>query len=488
MSAKENNKKIVAGGVILFLLLVLGLSFYPSFTADTYIHFNRTWMESAINMSRRNGRPFISLFFILMGSLHQAPELYLLISSCLALCFLGLSVWCLARLLEKTEVASSLMAPFLSLIILVNPFILSYFLFVERGMMMFALLMAILATYIRICKPITHWLLVSTVLATVSMLTYQSFTSLYLMLCLCFAVEKRDVKTAIRSFLISSIPFVVSGLVSLFYLKLFGIGRFNLENLGLLARMLRFLKSLIKSYILGFNIGPDGFLLFSLLLAIGYLLWRVKRQLNGTAAEKTRAKLILLALPLLFLLPSVQSLVARAGSGARSTYSAACLFGLFLLLARLDFKKAKLVKGTLVTLYLAVFTLTFNKIFLQQIVVTQLDQNRMQVVQQMVRDYEEKTQIKVTKRAIYTDAHPQLDNQYTDFIDSHSGILNTGNLVKSPVTNLDPFSIYTYMTGEKLEKTEKDSAIKAYFKSKDWSTFSPDQIIIKGDTIHMAVY
>ncbi|HFI2430908.1 hypothetical protein K6V33_02820 [Streptococcus suis] len=106
----------------------------------------------------------------------------------------------------------------------------------------------------------------------------------------------------------------------------------------------------------------------------------------------------------------------------------------------------------------------------------------------MVRDYEEKTQIKVTKRAIYTDAHPRLDNQYTDFIDSHSGILNTGNLVKSPVTNLYPFSIYTYMTGEKLEKTEKDSAIKAYFKSKDWSTFSPDQIIIKGDTIHMAVY
>lgn len=445
-------------------------------------------MESAINMSRRNGRPFISLFFILMGSLHQAPELYLLISSCLALCFLGLSVWCLARLFEKTEVASSLMAPFLSLIILVNPFIISYFLYVERGMMMFALLMAILATYIRICKPITHWLLVSTVLATVSMLTYQSFTSLYLLLCLCFAVEKRDVKTAIRSFLISSIPFVVSGLVSLLYLKLFGIGRFNLENLGLVARMLRLLKSLIKSYILGFNIGPDGFLLFSLLLAIGYLLWRVKRQLNGTAAEKTRAKLILLALPLLFLLPCALSLVTKAGSGARSTYSAACLVGLFLLLARLDFKKAKLVKGTLVTLYLAVLTLTFNKIFLQQIVVTQLDQNRMQVVQQMVRDYEEKTQIKVTKRAIYTDAHPQLDNQYSAFTDSDSGILDSGKLVESPITNLYPFSIYTYMTGKEFEVIEQDSDIKAYFESKDWSTFSPDQIIIKGDTIHMAVY
>lgn len=488
MSTKENNKKIVAGGVILFLLLVFGLSFYPSFTVDTYIHFNRTWMESAINMSRKNGRPFISLFFILMGSLHQAPELYLLISSCLAFCFLGLSVWLLARLLEKTEVASSLMAPFLSLIILVNPFIISYFLYVERGMMMFALLMAILATYIRICKPITHWLLVSTVLATVSMLTYQSFTSLYLMLCLCFAVEKRDIKTAIRSFLISSIPFVVSGLVSLLYLKLFGIGRFNLENLGLVARMLRLLKSLIKSYILGFNIGPDGFILISLLLAIGCLLWRVKRQLKGATAEKTRAKLTLLALPLLFLLPSVQSLVARAGSGARSTYSAACLVGLFLLLARLDFKKAKLVKGTLVTLYLAVLSLTFNKIFLQQIVVTQLDQTRMLVVQQMVRDYEEKTQIKVTKRAIYTDAHPRLDNQYTAFTDSDSGILDSGKLVKSPITNLYPFSIYTYMTGEEFEGIEQDCDIKAYFESKDWSIFSPDQIIIKGDTIHMAVY
>lgn len=44
------------------------------------------------------------------------------------------------------------------------------------------------------------------------------------------------------------------------------------------------------------------------------------------------------------------------------------------------------------------------------------------------------------------------------------------------------------MTGENLERVERDSAIKAYFKSKDWSTFSPDQIIIKGDTIHMAVY
>ena len=44
------------------------------------------------------------------------------------------------------------------------------------------------------------------------------------------------------------------------------------------------------------------------------------------------------------------------------------------------------------------------------------------------------------------------------------------------------------MTGKEFEVIEQDSDIKAYFESKDWSTFSPDQIIIKGDTIHMAVY
>ena len=61
-------------------------------------------------------------------------------------------------------------------------------------------------------------------------------------------------------------------------------------------------------------------------------------------------------------------------------------------------------------------------------------------------------------------------------------------MVSAFTTSWSQLEAMNYYQGTSYEAAEVDSDIEEYFASQDWNTLSVEQLIFKGDTLHICVY
>ena len=94
----------------------------------------------------------------------------------------------------------------------------------------------------------------------------------------------------------------------------------------------------------------------------------------------------------------------------------------------------------------------------------------------MIKEYEEKNKVEVTKISIYQDKNLSYVYQ---------GLFSTGDI---NITGFSPdwsvSRMINYYNNRNLLETENDKQIKEEFEANDWNDFNENEVIIKGDTIH----
>lgn len=177
--------------IALLVLLFFGISIYCSYATDSYPFLLNDLQATAKDMLVRNGRPVLAALYALYA-LSSAPiHCFYYVSSALALLFLGLALWLLSRRLQAYIPGENrrILVSFLSI---ANLFIIEYFMFIEKGGFMLAILLntagaCCIEALLRTGKKRYAGFALAAVLGAV--FTYQGTAALFVLLCLPFVLH-----------------------------------------------------------------------------------------------------------------------------------------------------------------------------------------------------------------------------------------------------------------------------------------------------------
>ena len=474
--------------ITVLILLFFGINIYFQFATDTFPTLQLGFIDRAADMFSRNGRPLIALIYGIWGVLNLPSHLFYYFSSASALILLGGAVWLLQKILQKYNLKENTRI-LLAFTAIANIYILEYFMFIEKVGFMLAIFLCILGVYF-IEKFFRERRLKQLILAAIMLIltifTYQCAVALFVILSIPFAFKyaKKFKDYALNIISIGACYGLAVLLDLLAFKTIFASQRMG-ENVNLLQNLKSVLKVLPSNLITTFNILPKGLfviILATLITATVILAFKHKNKFLQIIN-------IIVIIGASFIFPVATIIQGSSGWTPRVVYPLASIvsvlaINLFINLALKNNQYSKnccklavvLLGIILISQYVA-----FNKINIDKYQLNALDQYRYQIIGQAISEYEESTGDKIAQVAFYYDANTSYP-QYT-------GLYLGGDMIVSDFdTNWSDAAALNYYLGTDYARIAQTPEYAEYFASKDWTTFSQDQLIFDGDTLHICVY
>lgn len=466
---------------LIAVLLLFGTDFVLEYATDTYTSFmTSTWKH----MFYGNGRIVNGIVYYLLEKLISLSENTVYsISYGSAVIFLTLSVFATAKRI-RAFCTNPYWNVFLSAAIVSGLFIIELFLFIEKGLFMFGLL----CTVIAFDQTISYWTdqksshLAAALLALlISVFTYQVIPGIYVVLCLPFILYySKDFQNFIKNnLLVAGIYGITLGINLIITSFLFNSERAAMD-VSLSIAMIQTIRTAIIYTIRSGYVAPVGF--FALTIAFPLVI-RVFGAIRTKSIKPVLQVIYLCAgvcftafLPFLFVTDDF---------ALRIMYPYSALPGVLWLSIFLCEEERTVVfsrQRTFSVLFLFVFLVqmgSFNNIFIDRYKCNQSDQMLCEIIANRIDQYETASGLDVKYISFYYDASPE--PSYRN--------LNSSQLIFRSFyySWSDNYALRLY-TNKKIKRIQSDEKWESYFSEKNWDTYSDDQLIFDGHTLHVCVY
>lgn len=482
--AKKNYKLFFCSFTL--SLLFFGINYIMEYATDTYATFYNS--GSWEYMLYENGRVFNALIYYIIETLKIPNGYTYKLSFCFAFLFLTIAVWLFGSLLLNF-CQNELLCSAISFMTIANIYSIEYFLFIEKGLFMLAILLCTLAAFCTIKyfmppHPSKMYLFLTLLCLIWAVFIYQAILGLYVILCLPFILKySRNIKQFFIFNLITAslygIPLLTAYLIMRFC--------FYSSRMGSVGNIFHNIRSVFPqilkiSYDTLFYIPSKILVIFFLILSVTFfvLLFLHRKEKN----------ILLLVFSFLYLVAgTVFTGFFPAFSGISSDfvpriiYPYGCMFGVLCvwLIAEYNFtylKHYQYALGSIILLILGCQYLLFQSVFIERYKANEADRYYCEIIQNKIQEYEAETNITIDTICFYKDKSLRwfdmgLDNDMTP----RSQSCGWSNL-----TSLNIYLYKDYKKGEPLAEYEE------YFSQFNWDTYSEKQLIFQGNTLHLCVY
>lgn len=499
------NKKIIYVSTLL-ILLYFGVDLSIEFATDTY----PTFMHSDIweYMLFTNGRIVNGIIYYLFTVAALPATVVYSISYISALLFLDLSICIYGHILYKVR-KDAFLSAFLAFIIIVNPFSIEYFLYIEKGLFFCAIFLCTLASYftIRFFNTNSPKYLLDTLIALIfAVFMYQISLGLYVILCLPFVISASTLPTEEANnnrFLKPLTIFIKRNIIlALMYGLVLGSAYFVTDILfkservtsrsGFSFRVFPVLSNLIKINKDPYYHLPNNYLLLLYLLIFIYI------AITFIHSKQTYQK-ILLFFSLLYvttgtILISLTPFILGVTNdyACRTIYPFGTIWGIMIVtvlkcsssgIASAEGETASKIRLYYV-LAILLFSISINYILFRSVFIdryksNQTDKYICQMIGDRINDYEEETGKKITTICFYKDQNLiwGIDGAF------QNGLLDRAHAIEwSRLDSINYYLSSNYAEGNPSEKYGQ------YFLEYDWNYYSDRQLVFEGDTLHFCVY
>lgn len=466
----------------LYVFLIVTIAFFAtlalmSYSVDTYLLLASPKMEY-IREYLSSGRIFTTLFFFILSVFKTPAYGMYLLSYILGVICCTLSIYELNKMLDN-YVKNKIVSILLSIFIIINPFTIELWLFIEMGIMMLSVL-----AIVKAFKHFNNYLdkkskkefIYSLVWMLVSLFSYQGPAALFIALSIIPILYKsKGIKNvAINSIKMVSI-YLIPSIINYLFILLFSTKRIGggLSIESIIQNVVNTTRALFQ----GFGLYPRGLTLFMLLgtlvITIIYIV-KAKDRLIATL----NIVYIVLMIYLFTLAPIIIQTSDRVAIYPRTCYAFYTFVGVILVISN---KKVKsILPIILIGFILLNELLVFNIIGINRHKVNENDKEIIMKIEENVKEYEKINQVKVTKLAIYNKDKCHI---------FYEGKLNDNINVSAIKEEPSGLAAYTYYTQRRLEYTEGiDSIYNEYFSNIKDNQFDLSQVIIDRDTIHWYLY
>lgn len=467
------------------VVLFYGINFTLEYVADTYSTFEEsgTWEW----MLYENGRIFNAAVYYIIEQLNIPGGYIYKLSYLLAIFCLTLAVYLFARLLNEF-CTRKILCSIISFLTLCNFFFIEYFLFIEKGLFMLAILLCTCAAYFTISffrQKKKSFLLISLFLLLWAVFIYQIILALYVILCLPFIIKY---SSSLKDFIFYNCLvafFYAVPLLSAFFIINFIFSSSRMGTVGnLFANIRNVIPELIAVTVKPWCHLPANVFLLSLLAILIFSVIIALCYAKNIPLKYTLPALAYVACGTVFtgffpFISGVSDMICP-----RTLYPYACIFGIIaahtVITYPADFKiNFQPVLTIIISLILVYEYLNFSNIFIERYKANQCDRYLCEIIGSEIQKYENETGIEIETICFYPDKsitwyYPGCEEFYFSQRSQTTGWSN--------LTSLNLYLDRDFVKGE------RDPEYDNYFSQQDWNTYSEEQIIFEGNVLHLAVY
>lgn len=477
----------------LYIFFLITMVFFGSFclmqyAPDTYSVFVNNTKETVIHFFSC-GR-FITgfVFYIIKEIFNFNTTIIYALSYMTAIACTTLSLYKLYKLLKR-DIKDNLLCIIISVLIIINPFSIELFVYIEKGILMFSVLMSILAIekgieFLEGDKKSSIFAIIYMFLANCS---YQGTVGIFVAISLIYIIRySKNIKQFLINNIFIALFYGIPAIINLLLIKLFYSNN-RVKGTVILSESFNKIKYGIVD-IFKNNYGLLPRYLFSILIVISfifivYVCIKSKKKIKQIFTYILEASYLICGTIIVTIAPQIFQNTESIWFVARSTYPIASIIGIILLYISINFELNKMTKNIIIftmILFLLIQFIYFMKYIIGGYIVDYEDRQNVSRIIEKINNYEKTTGIEITKISFYTDNN----SNYT-----YSSIKSTGDInIKALRPEWSAIKIIEFYSGKHLEETEKDNEIEKKFQSINWDYYDDNQIEIVGDTIHFCNY
>lgn len=501
-SLKKNRTMVIT--ILILVLLFFGIENQIELATDSYdvLMNDGSWKW----MLFENGRLIDAVIYYTFEKLCFSDLTKYTISYIVALVCLIVAIYFLAEEIDTYIPQNKVKSAVIAFCTISNPFIIEYFLFIEKGLFMLAILLNVMAfkmiiKYMKMHKK--FYVFYAFIFLVSAVFIYQISLEVFVILCLPFIfINSKNVK----EFLKNNIIIVLLYITSMSFNYLFTVVLLASSRVDTGKNMISRVAENLPDIFIKFNSVIQGSELVlgknTLLIAIYSITGCFIIQMFFICSvKKERERIVqLLGLGYIWMVIMFTGLFPWLTGMAeckayRTTYPCIYIVGVLLIydiminsngkhisydgqFAKKWWKIRSVVVSIVIVLLLVKQYQGFNMLFINRYVTNRADMEYSREVQYEIEKHEKKSGKKIQYIAIYYDAektwqYPKCDNM--------AGIKATCE-EWSDVNSLNYYLDTSYI---KIDSTD---LYTEYFSHFNWHTYCAEQLQFEGDTLHLCVY
>lgn len=494
---KDNKILILTYSAI--SLIFFGTFIKLDFATDTYA-FMYNSVDDFLGTFLGNGRIiagiFGTLFKLIPGISIQVvcPFSFLvgIISLILSLCVLD-------GLVNKV-VKNNILCKLITTLIIINPFIIELFLFIEKGAMLLGILFCVLAVknFVRYLEEKDNneksikFLIYSIAMMIMGSISYQGVLGIYILIATVFTIYySKNFKQFIVNTILSVVPYIGGVITNFLWIKLMSVDGRTSGSLDIVGSI----KAITANWdwmLHMFDIVPFKLVVVALgLIIVTTVVVMIRKRKNPM-----KFALLMGSILYVLLIAILAAVVPQIAMGTkvwlvpRSTYVYGTIIGIIPLICLLymggeslviKWKSPRyLISATLLLIVIVLFY-RHNQIIVDHYSVIAQDRTRAKVIGRMIDDYENESGNRVTKAAMIGDSVPN---------EAYPGILN--------IMDINDTSFSTFWSGvnsikywngrNDLQLVQAPEELKKYCRNNNWDYFDGSQVVFNRDFVGICSY
>ena len=486
IKGKIDIKKLLIFTLIAILFFGILINF--EYATDTYSVFTVGARENTMHFLE-SGRFVTAIATVIARLLNLGENQIYFISYLLSIISLIASLYILEKIINK-YVKSDKISIVISVLIILNTFIIELFLFIEKGILIFSVLMNVLAIKYAIKFLETKkWKELIKVFSYMFIAngSYQGTVGLFVTLMLVYIIKySKDFKEFIKNNIIILFCYAMPAGIDFIIAKIFAGSRVsgNIVLFESIKKIINGIKNMIHSY----GIMPKYIFMEFLMLIIVYILYKIlinRDSLKTKILNMCSILYIIFGTLVITVLPQIMQNTNSIWMVARSTYAFASLPGILLLHLFVNINEEQIIKmDKIIVLVSLLFIVAqyynFTKIEIDHYKLNAIDKEISLSIEEKIKKYEKESGNTISKISIYKDKNLTY---------SYKGLFVSGDInVRAYSSDWATKAIVVYYTKRNLQVIENDLNIKESFKEKDWNYFDCEQLIFNGDTLHICCY
>ena len=488
---KEKTKELIKDKN-LYMFTIITIIFFGAlcklqYAPDTYSVFTNELMSSVKHFLSCGRIVTAIATYVVMGILKLSNEWTYILSYVFAMICMIIALYRLNKLIQK-DVKNHIVSVIIATLILINPFSLELFLYIEKGIMVLSVLLCVLAVeqidkFFQGNKKSIIWAGIFMIIANCC---YQGTVGLFVAISLIYIIKySKNLKEFIVNNVIVALTYGIPALLNFLLVRFFFTNaRVNGEMIfsESIAKVIDGTKRmLVDSY----DLLPQYLFLVVIVIILGIIICKAIRE-NISTKEKSLKILSAFYLIAGTLFATVAPQMLQDTNSiwfvARSSYPMAAIIGILGLYLFSKFDIKEVVNDIVICIFI-VFLLIQYVYFMDytrdNYIGNYLDKQVTTQIYQEILNYEEATGNTVDTIAIYRDKTPQY--VYPEL--KASGDIN----IKAYSADWCVSRILKF-TGREFKVIEANQEIKEEFEQKSWDYFSPEQIIFENNVMHLCVF
>lgn len=497
MNIKIKDEKNIICKLVCLVLLFFGTNIYFSLSTDTYYALQNGFDDVAKDMFSRNGRPIIAFIYEFFYIIKIPYTYFYYISTALALIFLVLSLWIIQKKLADLAISENRRIV-ISCALIINIFIVEYFMFLEKCGFAFAIFITTVGVF-NICKFFENKNKFNYICALIcvvcAIFTYQGIISLFVIICIPFAYKNSEnlKRYILRLIEIGSIYAIAIVLDMLAFKYIFKSARLE-TNQNYLTNFVAMIKELKNVLLESFNILPKylfSIVIFAMVCIDILIVLKRKNKIYGLVNIVT-----ILIVSVVF--PTATIIQGSGWMAMRIIYPLASIIGVLATDIFINcsgaindgykntnsFFNIQHLKAFVIVIMLGLSVVqycSFNSIYIDKYKLNYADKNRAIYIGEEIKKYQDITGEVIKKVAFYYDTtirYPYYPDLYC----------NGDMLVSSFNTYWSDANALSFYLGNTYERVEQEKKYIEYFSDKNWDSFSNEQLLFDKDTLHICIY